>query len=105
MFGSMMTTEGWMDVMYVGIDARGVRLQPKKDYNVFTIIYFIGFMILGSQFIINLFVGVVIDNFTRIKDREEMGNIFVTDSQRAWIEIQKIALSKALLKQAKEPAT
>ena len=62
------------------------------------IIYFIGFMILGSQFIINLFVGVVIDNFTRIKDREEMGNIFVTDSQRAWIEIQKIALAKNLLK-------
>ena len=67
------------------------------------IIYFIGFMILGSQFIINLFVGVVIDNFTRIKDREEMGNIFVTDSQRAWIEIQRIALAKNLLKQTREP--
>ena len=64
----MMTTEGWMNVMYNGIDARGVDLQPKKDYNLWAIIYFVGFMILGSQFIINLFVGVVIDNFTRIKD-------------------------------------
>ena len=27
----MMTTEGWMEVMYNGIDARGVDLQPKED--------------------------------------------------------------------------
>jgi len=43
------------------------------------IIYFVGFMIIGSQFIINLFVGVVIDNFNTIKEREELGNMFVTD--------------------------
>jgi len=36
-------------------------------------------MIIGSQFIINLFVGVVIDNFNTIKEREELGNMFVTD--------------------------
>ena len=27
----MMTTEGWMSVMYSGIDAAGVDKQPKKD--------------------------------------------------------------------------
>ena len=32
-----------------------------------------------------------------------MGNVFVTDSQRAWIEIQKIALTKSLLKLEKAP--
>ena len=41
-------------------------------------IYFIVFIIIGSQFIFNLFVGVVIDNFNRIKEQEEMGNNFVT---------------------------
>jgi len=30
--------------------------------------------------IVNLFVGVVIDNFNKIKSLEEIGNIFVTDS-------------------------
>lgn len=44
-------------------------------------------MIIGSQFIINLFVGVVIDNFNTIKEREELGNTFVTDHQRSYIEI------------------
>ena len=41
-------------------------------------LYFVSFMIIGSQFIINLFVGVVIDNFNKIKEQDEMGNCFVT---------------------------
>ena len=44
-------------------------------------------MIIGSQFIINLFVGVVIDNFNKIKEKDEMGSNFVTKEQRKWIEI------------------
>jgi len=39
-------------------------------------------MITGSEFIINLFVGVVIDQFNRIKENEELGKMFVTDEQR-----------------------
>jgi len=75
----MTTGEGWVQVMYSGIDSRGVGLQPKKNANVPIIIFFVAFMIIGSQFIINLFVGVVIDNFNTIKQREELGNMFVTE--------------------------
>jgi hypothetical protein len=75
----MTTTEGWTDVMYDGIDNAGVGMQPKNNNNMWYVIYFIAFMIIGSQFIINLFVGVVIDNFNTIKEREELGNMFVTD--------------------------
>ena len=75
----MMTTEGWVDVMQDGIDNTGLGLQPKQDYNWSLIFYFVAFMIVGSQFIINLFVGVVIDNFNTIKEREELGNMFVTE--------------------------
>ena len=59
----MMTTEGWLEVMEAGIDSQGVDLQPKYNSNLFMLSFFIIFMIIGSQFIINLFVGVVIDNF------------------------------------------
>ena len=51
------------------------------------IVFFIGFMIIGSQFIMNLFVGVVIDNFKSIKEKHELGSMFVTDQQRQWIEL------------------
>lgn len=92
----MTTTEGWVEVMFNGIDIRGIDLQPKTNENIGLILFFIGFMIIGSQFIINLFVGVVIDNFNTIKEKEELGNMFVTEQQKSWIEIQKMGLGKSL---------
>ena len=35
------------------------------------VIYFVSFMICGSLFVMNMFVGVVIDNFNKEKDRQE----------------------------------
>jgi hypothetical protein len=78
----MMTTEGWLNVMYNGIDARGIDLQPKENHNIYFALFFIIFMVIGSMLIFNLFVGVVIDNFNKIKTNEELGNIFVTESQK-----------------------
>lgn len=75
----MTTTEGWVDVMNSGIDSVGIDMQPKYNNNVVAVIYFAAFMVVGSQFVINLFVGVVIDNFNSIKEKEELGNLFVTD--------------------------
>ena len=83
----MMTTEGWTDVMWDGIDSVGIEMQPKKNARYWVIIYIVTFMIIGSQFIINLFVGVVIDNFNKIKEKEELGSMFVTEDQKQWIEI------------------
>ena len=60
-------------------------------------------MIIGSQFIINLFVGVVIDNFNTIKEKEELGNMFVTEQQKSWIEMQKIGFNKSLKTKVNEP--
>ena len=37
-------------------------------------LYFVAFMVIGSQFIINLFVGVIIDNFNTIKEKEKFKN-------------------------------
>ena len=58
--------------------------------------YFVIFMIFGSQFILNLFVGVIMDNFNKIKEKEELGSLFVTEDQRCWIDAQRLGLSKTL---------
>jgi hypothetical protein len=99
----MMTTEGWTEVMHHGIDSTGVGMQPKKNANLSTVVFFIAFMIVGSQFIMNTFVGVVIDNFNTIKLKEELGNTFVTEQQKSWIELQATALKKTLRKKAPPP--
>jgi hypothetical protein len=75
----MMTTEGWLTVMYNGTDSRGIDLEPSKNTRVYQCLFFVAFMIMGSQFILNLFVGIVIDNFNKIKEKE-LGNIFLTES-------------------------
>ena len=82
----MMTTEGWLTVMFNGVDSAGIDYEPKRDNKLFAILFFVGFMIVGSQFILNLFVGVVIDNFNKIKEKE-LGNVFLTESQKQWIEV------------------
>jgi len=49
--------------------------------------------VIGTLFIINLFVGVILDNFTIIK--EEMGGIrLLTPEQRNWVEIQKLFMKQ-----------
>ena len=53
-------------------------------------------MVFGSQFILNLFVGVIMDNFNKIKDQQEWGSLFVTEDQRAWIDAQRLGLSRQL---------
>lgn len=76
----MMTTEGWQDVMKQGMDATDVDMQPQRDSNYYMTLFFVAFMIIGSLFIMNLFVGVVIDNFNKIKEREDNGGSFVTET-------------------------
>lgn len=55
------TTEGWSGVAYYGMDTNGIGNQPVQDINAGMIWYFIAFMIIGSLFIANLVVGVIID--------------------------------------------
>lgn len=99
----MMTTEGWTTVMYSGMDAKGYEMQPKRNSQAFFCLYYVVFMIVADLFLMNLFVGVIIDNFNKIKEQNDVGGIFVTESQRNWIEIQHTMLSKTLIKKSKIP--
>lgn len=81
----MSTTEGWVAVMHLGIDSRGLDLQPKENNNRAYSLYFIMFIIIGSFFILNLFVGVVISTFNL--EKENLGkNYLLTATQKEWID-------------------
>ena len=51
------------------VDARGVDLQPEWEYNMSAYIYFVTFIVCGSFFTLNLFIGVIIDNFNMLKKK------------------------------------
>jgi len=84
----MSTTEGWADVMWQGVDSRGVEMQPVRDNSPGWVWFFMFFMVVGSFFAVNLFVGVVIDNFNQMKAKQG-GSILLTDEQKEWVKTQE----------------
>jgi hypothetical protein len=76
----MMQGEGWTETMYRGMDSTAIGLQPRFENKPYFCAFFVAYMIVGSLFISNLFVGVVIDNFNKIKEKNELGSAFVTEN-------------------------
>lgn len=103
----MMSTEGWIDVQSAGMDmvdfVDGEPMQPIENHSSAPILYFVGFMIMGSQFILNLFVGVIMDNFNKIRAREDTGALFLTEEQQEWIDAHRLGLAHALQKRILPP--
>uniref|UniRef100_A0A8C5SPI3 Sodium channel protein n=1 Tax=Laticauda laticaudata TaxID=8630 RepID=A0A8C5SPI3_LATLA len=85
------TFKGWMDIMYAAVDSTGVELQPKWEHSKYMYIYFVIFIIFGSFFTLNLFVGVIIDNFNQQKKKI---NIFMTEEQKKYYNAMKKLGSK-----------
>nr|KAF6335752.1 sodium voltage-gated channel alpha subunit 10 [Pipistrellus kuhlii] len=88
------TFKGWMDIMYAAVDARGVNLQPKWENNVYMYLYFVIFIIFGGFFTLNLFVGVIIDNFNQQKKKIRGQDIFMTEEQKKYYNAMKKLGSK-----------
>ena len=83
------TTEQWVDVMLAGVDARGVDMQPVENNEPAWVAFFIAFQVLGGFFLLNMFVGVVIDSFTRLR-AEGSDNFFLTPAQVEWVRTQTL---------------
>lgn len=64
--------DGWVNIMYTGLDAVGVDMQPRENYNEWRLIYFISFLLLVAFFVLNMFVGVVVENFHRCRKEQEL---------------------------------
>lgn len=62
------------------MDARGVNLQPAREANLYAYIYFVIFIVCGSFFTLNLFIGVIIDNFNMLKKKVSKPEIFTKRS-------------------------
>uniref|UniRef100_A0A8C2G650 Sodium channel protein n=1 Tax=Cyprinus carpio TaxID=7962 RepID=A0A8C2G650_CYPCA len=62
------TFKGWMEIMYAAVDSRSVEEQPIKENSLYMYLYFVIFIIFGSFFTLNLFIGVIIDNFNQQKN-------------------------------------
>ena len=60
-------------------------VSPKRDNERLWSIYFVLFIFFGSFFIMNLCVGVIIENFTRVKRETGQQSLFLTERQKTWV--------------------
>ncbi|KAM6284031.1 voltage-dependent T-type calcium channel subunit alpha-1I isoform 5-T5 [Spheniscus humboldti] len=63
--------DGWVNIMYNGLDAVAVDQQPVINNNPWMLLYFISFLLIVSFFVLNMFVGVVVENFHKCRQHQE----------------------------------
>ncbi|KAG9474421.1 hypothetical protein GDO78_004626 [Eleutherodactylus coqui] len=112
------TFKGWMDIMYAAVDSRNVEEQPVYEINLYMYLYFVIFIIFGAFFTLNLFIGVIIDNFNQQKKKimyETANNkhvfllyfggkdIFMTEEQKKYYNAMKKLGSKKPVKPIPRP--
>ncbi|XP_040208697.1 sodium channel protein type 4 subunit alpha-like isoform X6 [Rana temporaria] len=89
------TFKGWMDIMYAAVDSRSLtEQQPIYEINKYMYLYFVVFIIFGSFFTLNLFIGVIIDNFNQQKKKLGGQDIFMTEEQKKYYNAMKKLGSK-----------
>ncbi|XP_072364238.1 sodium channel protein type 1 subunit alpha-like isoform X2 [Scyliorhinus torazame] len=88
------TFKGWMTIMYAAVDSRNIGEQPDYETNAYMYVYFVIFIIFGSFFTLNLFIGVIIDNFNQQKKKLGGQDIFMTEEQKKYYNAMKKLGSK-----------
>ncbi|XP_071106235.1 voltage-dependent T-type calcium channel subunit alpha-1G-like isoform X3 [Haliotis cracherodii] len=74
--------DGWVSIMHTGLDAVGIDEQPIENYNEWRLLYFISFLLLVGFFVLNMFVGVVVENFHKCRESQEMEERAVRAAKR-----------------------
>ncbi|XP_046657917.1 sodium channel protein para-like isoform X5 [Daphnia pulicaria] len=98
------TFKGWMQIMRDATDSRDVDEQPKREVNIYMYLYFVFFIIFGSFFTLNLFIGVIIDNFNEQKKKAGGSlEMFMTEDQKKYYSAMKKMGSKKPLKAIPRP--
>ncbi|XP_068119166.1 sodium channel protein type 4 subunit alpha [Hyperolius riggenbachi] len=97
------TFKGWMDIMYAAVDSRNIEEQPKYEINLYMYLYFVIFIIFGAFFTLNLFIGVIIDNFNQQKKKFGGKDIFMTEEQKKYYNAMKKLGSKKPVKPIPRP--
>jgi len=88
--------EIWLDVMYAAMDVpTNIGEQPVRNQSWAWALYFVVFIVIGSFLMLNLFVGAVVDNFTKIKAQQGKEHALMTKQQEEFIQSIDTMLNKA----------
>eukprot|EP00322_Chrysochromulina_rotalis_P000725 CAMPEP_0115884738 /NCGR_PEP_ID=MMETSP0287-20121206/30285_1 /TAXON_ID=412157 /ORGANISM="Chrysochromulina rotalis, Strain UIO044" /LENGTH=906 /DNA_ID=CAMNT_0003341077 /DNA_START=325 /DNA_END=3042 /DNA_ORIENTATION=- len=89
----MSSGDEWEKPMWLMMGAQGSGHAPGRDDFSFASIFALTWMFLSYIFAINLFIGVIVDNFSRLQ-QEESGSAFMSKEQQQWVATMR-ALANA----------
>lgn len=76
--------EGWPNILYSAMD--GDESGPKLNQQPYIAFYFIVFILIGSFFFLNLFIGAICYHFDKSQKREKQATyLFLNEDQIRWI--------------------
>ena len=88
------TMEGWPDILGAAMDANDPEVGPEFMASSTNGIFFIVFILVGSLFLMNMFVGVIFVQFTEEQRLEKQKRFYmVTDDQMRWMMVQDIIVN------------
>lgn len=81
----VISLEGWIDVLNAVMAITGTDSNPQPFASRYNGIFPVLYNILGTIFILTVFVSVIIKNYA-----QNRGSAYLTDDQLAWYEIEKV---------------
>eukprot|EP00755_Sulcionema_specki_P010005 Sspe_Gene.45228::Locus_22352_Transcript_1_1_Confidence_1.000_Length_6852::g.45228::m.45228 len=98
--------DGWADIMYRGVDspdASDEAVVPHSARNIGkAAVYFVVFVLVAQFCLLNLFVGVLLDEFNTIRQRD-MGVDQLSPGEKAWVVGVKTVLKYPIEEAASPP--
>eukprot|EP00741_Cyanophora_paradoxa_P004274 tig00000789_g4149.t1 len=117
------TLESWTNYMHAAMDTVGIDMAMQPNANAAVAMYFHAFVVIGTFFVLNMFISEVVDCFRttkvvflieefcdreidyEVQDLEELGkeSAFMTPSQKQWRSALSYALRVGLRKRVAPP--
>ena len=81
--------EGWPDIMFFSLDYMGPEKGPGYNVSPGFMFFFVIFILIGSFFFLNFFIGVLFLKFNQAQRDEQKG---YTNKDLGWMDIQRLIL-------------
>jgi len=98
------TLDGYGQLLFDGLDATGVDEQPRRDANPGAFFFFLAFIVLCAFALLNLYVGVIFYQFSRIRTLSQTSSLDLTEAQKEWGEMCRTVLRMRRRKKMPLPA-
>jgi len=82
--------EGWPDIMIQAVDATAVDEGPAIENASLNAYFFVAFILIGTFFFLNFFIGVLFLNFKAAQKQETKG---LSEKHLGWIDMQRMIVA------------